>query len=63
MIKRNDLIRWLKGHGCTLHRQGARHEIWKNADGSARTPVPRHREVPRTTAQVICKQLGIDVIS
>jgi len=58
MIKRTDLVRHLRRHGCALLRQGGRHEVWIGPVG-ARSTVPRHREIPLGTARAICRQLGI----
>jgi hypothetical protein len=59
MIKRTDMLRHLLRYGCRRVRQGARHEIRTDATGDLRAPVPRHRELPRTTARAICRQLGV----
>ena len=45
-MKRQDLIRHLRQHGCVLAREGAAHSIWENPANSRRTSVPRHREIP-----------------
>jgi mRNA interferase HicA len=52
------LIRHLERQGGRLLRQGGNHEIWIAPNGRKST-VPRHRELPRTTAREICRQLGI----
>jgi hypothetical protein len=59
MIKRRDLVRHLRRHGCRMVRQGAAHEVWTDAAGAQRSTVPRHRVVPRGTARAICDQLGV----
>jgi len=51
----------LTANGCTLLRSGGRHDIW-GTPGGPRTPVARHRQIPRTTAREICKLLGIPPI-
>jgi len=61
MIKKRDLTSHLRKEGCQLVRQGAKHEVWEGPSG--RATVPRHRELPGTTARVICSQLGIDRIA
>jgi mRNA interferase HicA len=58
-MKHVDFVRHLTQHGCVLHRQGARHEIYLNPANGNRTAVPRHREIKETTARRICDQLGI----
>lgn len=58
MTRVRDLKAHLRRHGCELVRQGSKHEVWQGPDG--RATVPRHREIPQTTARVICAQLGIE---
>ncbi len=57
-MKKRDLERHLIAHNCSLVREGARHELWENADTGQRTTVPRHREVKMPTARGICRQLN-----
>jgi mRNA interferase HicA len=59
MIKLRELERHLRDHGCVPLREGAKHSIWQNPRTGQRTSVPRHRELPLTTARAICAQLGI----
>jgi predicted RNA binding protein YcfA (HicA-like mRNA interferase family) len=49
VTRRGDLERHLTRLGCTKLREGGRHSIWVGPSG-ARASVPRHREIPRTTA-------------
>lgn len=58
-MKRRDLLRHLRQHGCQLTREGGEHSIWENPATGHRTSVPRHREIPNYTAIKICKQVGI----
>ncbi len=62
MIKRTDLVRHLLRHDCRRVRQGRRHEIWTDPTGELRSPLPRHREIPSTTALAICRQLGVPLL-
>jgi len=55
MIKTRDLKAHLEASGCHRVRQGGKHEVWEGPGG--RSSVPRHREIPRTTARAICIQL------
>jgi mRNA interferase HicA len=59
VIKRRDLVWHLVRQGCTVVRQGRRHEIWSDATGDRRSSVPRHRELPGGTVRAICRQLGV----
>jgi hypothetical protein len=61
MIKVRDLKSHLRTKDCQLVRQGAKHEVWQGPTG--RATVPRHREIPTTTARLICSQLGVDPIT
>ena len=58
-MKRKDLLRHLRQHGCVLVREGGEHSIWQNPSTGRRSSVPRHREIVDYTAQQICKQLGL----
>jgi hypothetical protein len=58
-MKRKDLLKHLKRHGCRLLREGKAHSIWENPVEKLRTPVPRHREINEYLAHGICEQLGV----
>ena len=58
-MKRIDLIRLLTKNGCELLREGSRHSIWKNLASGDITVVPRHKEIKKTLARKICKDLFI----
>lgn len=60
MTKMRVLKSHLRKEGCALVRQGAKHEVWQGPSG--RATVPRHREIPTSTARAICAQLGIERI-
>jgi mRNA interferase HicA len=54
-MKRRDLLRHLRNHGCELLREGGEHSIWRNPKNDRRTSIPRHREILDYTAAKICK--------
>ena len=58
-MKRGDLLRHLRAHGCTLLREGGRHSWWYNHAQNKRSSVPRHNEVDDGLARKICKDLGV----
>ncbi|MFN8423837.1 MAG: type II toxin-antitoxin system HicA family toxin [Anaerolineae bacterium] len=58
-MKRRDLVRRLREHGCRLVREGAEHSIWEHPSNGRRASVPRHREIAEFTAARIIEQLGI----
>jgi mRNA interferase HicA len=59
-MKRENLLRHLRSHGCALLREGGRHSWWVNQRLNKRSAVPRHREISDILANKICKDLGID---
>jgi len=58
-MRTRDLERHLVSHGCVLNRQGGRHAIWRNPATGRRAPVSRHRDIPRTTANNVCRILDV----
>ncbi|MGH7599021.1 MAG: type II toxin-antitoxin system HicA family toxin [bacterium] len=61
-MKRGDLIRHLRSHGCELLREGGRHSWWHNPALNKRSAVPRHNEINDHLAKKICKDLGIPLV-
>ncbi|MCZ7625021.1 MAG: addiction module toxin, HicA family [Candidatus Methylomirabilota bacterium] len=58
-MKRTELLRHLRAHGCQFLREGARHSWWHNPNLDKRSAVPRHREIDADLTRKICKDLGI----
>jgi mRNA interferase HicA len=58
-VKRGDLVRHLREHGCELLREGGRHSWWQNPALNRRSAVPRHNEINDYLARKICKDPGI----
>ncbi len=58
-MKRAKLVKHLQSHGCKLHREGARHTIFTNADATRKTAVPRHSEIKPFLVRKICKDVSI----
>ncbi len=58
-MKRRDLERHLREHGCELLREGGNHSVYWNPADRRTSSVPRHREVSDLLARKICKDLGI----
>ena len=58
MTKLRDLPR-TRARDCALLREGAKHAVWHNPEAKRRTTVPRHPEIPFTTARAICRQLDV----
>ncbi len=59
-MKRSELLKILKKHGCKLVRNGSRHDIFYSPITKTDFPVWRHgKDNPRGTALEILKQAGI----
>ncbi|HEX6911174.1 MAG TPA: type II toxin-antitoxin system HicA family toxin [Longimicrobium sp.] len=58
-MKRRDLIRHLKQHGCMFIREGNSHTIYANARTRKSSAIPRHREINDYLAAKICEDLSI----
>jgi mRNA interferase HicA len=58
-MKRRELLRHLRAHGCQLLREGGRHSWWHNPTLNKRSAVPRHNDIDEDLARKICRDLGI----
>jgi mRNA interferase HicA len=58
-MKRGDLLRHLRAHGCYLRREGGSHSLWTNPKTGHTEAVPRHTEVSDLLARKICKMLSV----
>ncbi len=58
-MKRGDLLRHLRLHGCVLKREGGAHSLWTNPRTGAMEAVPRHTEVADGLARKICRGLAV----
>ena len=56
-MKRRDLERHLREHGCT-EIGGAKHAKWRGPAGQV-SAVPRHKEIGPGLVRAICEQLGV----
>ncbi len=61
-MKRGDLLRHLRSHGCYLKREGASHSLWCNATTGQVEAVPRHTEISNNLARKICRGLSVPAI-
>lgn len=57
-MKRRDLIGALEQMGCSLVRNGGRHDWYTNPKTKQSQPVPRHTEINEMLAKSIMKKLG-----
>ena len=53
-------MRHLREHHCVLLEEGSRHSIIQNSGTGKKTSLPRHTEIDRHLAALICKQLEIE---
>lgn len=58
-MKRRDLEKHLREHGCEFHEHGARHDIWLHPSKQKQASIPRHTEIKQGTAKAICRELGV----
>jgi mRNA interferase HicA len=58
-LKRGDLLRHLRRHGCYLKREGGSHSLWTNPRTAAVETVPRHTEISDRLARKICRTLSV----
>ncbi len=58
-MKRRDLIRHLKKHGCELLREGSNHSVFVNRAKRKSATVPRHREINDFLARNIFRDLEV----
>lgn len=58
-MKRGELLRHLRRHGCFLKRQGSAHELWVNPVTGHVEAVPRHQEIPNNLAKKIARALSV----
>jgi predicted RNA binding protein YcfA (HicA-like mRNA interferase family) len=58
-MKREDLLRYLRLHGCYLKREGGSHSLWLNPTNGLMQAIPRHPEVKEMLAKSIIKRLGL----
>ncbi|MEI7581755.1 type II toxin-antitoxin system HicA family toxin [Runella sp.] len=61
-MKRIQLIKHLKAHGCMLLREGGDHTIFYNPANGHQAPIGRHQELKNILCKKVCKQLGIPEI-
>ncbi len=58
-MKRQELLRHLRRHGCEMLREGGSHSVWVNRAALKTSTVPRHREVNEFLARKICRDLQV----
>ena len=59
-MKTQELLKLLKKNGCSVLRNGSRHDIWYSNITVKQFSVPRHKaEIPAGTLNNILKDAGI----
>lgn len=61
-MKRGDLLRHLRKHGCHLKREEKSHSLWRNPMTGVVEAVPRHSEISNLLARKICRGLSVPEI-
>ena len=61
-MKRRQLLKHLRQHGCIFVREGKRHSWWLNHEQSRRSSIPRHTEINDQLARKICRDLGVPFV-
>lgn len=61
-MKRTELLRHLRRHGCVLKREGRSHSLWTNPATGDIEAVPRHVEIANKLARKICRGLSVPEI-
>ena len=61
-MKRNDLLRHLRLHGCILKREGDSHSLWLNPRTGEQQAVPHHTEISNLLSRAVCRGLSIPEI-
>ena len=61
-MKRRELLKHLRDHGCAFEREGGRHSWWINPSQNRRSAIPRHNEIVDDLARKICKDLGVPFV-
>jgi mRNA interferase HicA len=58
-LKRRDLLRHLRQHGCELLREGGSHSWWHHPGMNRRSAIPRHTEIKDLLVRKICRDLAV----
>ncbi|MEA3488081.1 MAG: type II toxin-antitoxin system HicA family toxin [Euryarchaeota archaeon] len=58
-MKRRQLLKHLKTHGCVFLREGRNHTVYYNPAKGKTSTVPRHVEIDDALAKKICDDLVI----
>jgi predicted RNA binding protein YcfA (HicA-like mRNA interferase family) len=59
-VKRADLERHLREHGCRFVGEGSSHAKWRGPTGRPST-IPRHHEIKPGTVRAVCRQLEVPI--
>ncbi|MBP3958726.1 type II toxin-antitoxin system HicA family toxin [Gemmata sp. G18] len=58
-MNRTDFEKHLRANGCSLHRHGAKHDMWVNSANGNKAAVPRHKTIKKPLVRGVCAKLGI----
>jgi hypothetical protein len=62
-VKRGDLLRHLRRHGCYLKREGSSHSLWCNQQRARWRPYRGNTEIANKLARKICRNLSVPEIA
>ena len=58
-MNRRDFEAHLGRHGCELHHNGGKHDVWWNPATGKRASIPRHRTLARGIVRSVCRTLEV----
>jgi predicted RNA binding protein YcfA (HicA-like mRNA interferase family) len=58
-MKKRDLEKHLRAHGCELKRHGSRHDFWHKVGTDRTSAVPRHKKIDPHTTKGILEDLDV----
>jgi len=57
-MKRGELLRRIKAHGCVFVKHGKKHDVYKNPRTGFEERVPRHSDINENLAKNIIRNLS-----
>ncbi|HHS50098.1 MAG TPA: addiction module toxin, HicA family [candidate division Zixibacteria bacterium] len=58
-MKRNQVLKHLRRHGCVVSREGKKHTLIWNPVAQLGAALPRHNEIKDILVTIICRELDI----
>jgi mRNA interferase HicA len=57
-MKRHELLKHIRSHGCVPLREGGRHSWWHNPSLNKKSAIPRHTEISNILAAKSARTLA-----